>query len=54
MPLPRCMQGDSEIPGHIIALAVQQIVRELQRQAPQGEARSRALAWRGFALALRR
>ncbi|KAL4451316.1 hypothetical protein ABPG77_009388 [Micractinium sp. CCAP 211/92] len=35
MPLPRCMQGDAEIPGHIIALAVQQIVRELQRQAPQ-------------------
>lgn len=27
--------GEAEIPGHIISLAVQQIVRELQRQAPQ-------------------
>ncbi|KAL4420773.1 hypothetical protein ABPG75_010429 [Micractinium tetrahymenae] len=29
------LQGESDIPGHIISLAVQQVVRELQRQVPQ-------------------
>lgn len=27
--------GEAQVPGHIISLAVQQIVRELQKQAPQ-------------------
>lgn len=36
------------MPGHIISLAVQQIVRELQKQAPQGaHARRRLLAPQG-------
>lgn len=47
--LPHASQYDAALIGHIIALGVQQCVRELQRQAPQGAVCGACVAQRPLA-----